>query len=148
MNRLIKTSLALMLATLMSPALALQRDLPVSPDSANRRLDLELDRVTQQQSPLSGMETDLASAEGLTPQREVTMLASRGHKERDYGHYKPSKGKSHYRRHDGHDHYRGERRYYDHGHIHYYRPRGYWGYDRYYEYYDGINLNLILHLDG
>lgn len=146
MNRLTKTTLALVLATLMSPVLALESAWPGSPDAGNRLLEREIDRLGMQDNPSSGSSPESASAERPSPQREVTLVASRKHKDRDYDHYRPSKSKHHYRRHDhrGHDHW--ER--HDHGHIHYYRPSRYWGYDRYYDYYDGVNLNLILHLDG
>lgn len=147
MNRLINTSFALVLATLLSPALALESRLSVTHDAGNELLEREIDRLGQRQDPLSAMEADLTRTGGARPQRDVTLLASRKHKDRDYGHYKPSKGKRHYPSHRGHSHDYGHHYRHDHGHIHYYRPIRYWGYDRYYDYYDGVNLNLILHLD-
>ena len=144
MKPLVNTTLALALATLLSPALALETDPWVARDASSQLLDRELDRSGWRQPPLSGRADDLDSAGRWSPRGELTMLASSKHKDRDHKRYRRYKGERHYRKDHDH-HHRWDR--HDHGHVHYYRPLRYWDRDRYYGYYDGVNLNFFLHLD-
>ena len=158
MNSLINTTLALALVSLMSPALALDRAVPVStggPDPGSELLEREIGRLGRQPSPLSQTETDLASADSLGPNAERALLVSRKDKDRDHGHYAPPKRKERHQRHDDHGRYsgRGHRydyeRHHDHGHHrdyghrHHYYPRHHRRDDRYFG-----GLNLIFLLDG
>ena len=147
MKRLINSTLALALATLLSPAVALETGPSVAGDASSQLLDRELDRLGWRQPLLGDSANDLDSAGPWSPRRELTMLASSKHKDRDHKHYRRYKGERHYRKGHDHHHHHHRRDRYDHGHVHYYRPLRYWDHDRYYGYYDGVNLNLILHLD-
>lgn len=152
MNSLINTTLALALMSLMSPAMAMDRAVPVTtggPNAGSQLLEREIERLGRQQNLLSQTETDLASADGLGPDAERALLVSRKDKDRDHGHYAPSKRKDSHRRHDhrgryserGHGHDYGHHR--DYRHSHHYYPRHYGWDDRYFG-----GLNLIFLLDG
>ncbi|MGD8617520.1 MAG: hypothetical protein PVI91_17980 [Gammaproteobacteria bacterium] len=154
MNRLITTTVALALSAVMSPAFALQRDLPSVPGWAGAGDKLLLDPLRQPiqtQALASPMSEDSASGRPLAAERQGELLVSHKSKGRQHRYVKPHKRKHHRHPRRGHRYDHGHRRYYDHydrhdyydRHDHYYRP-SYW-YD---DYYHGLGLGVILHLDG
>ena len=152
MNSLTNTTLALALVTLMSPALALDRAVPVNtsgPNPGSQLLEREIERLGRQPSQLSQTETDPASADGLGPNAERALLVSRKDKDRGHDHYAPSQRKDSHQRHDNRGRYSGRGHGHDYGHHrdyrrrHYYYPRHHRWDDRYFG-----GLNLIFLLDG
>ena len=144
MNRLITTTLAVTLSTLMFPAFALQGDLPVgtsAPDAASQLLQQEIQRLGQEQTPWHPMTQDATLPEAPASERSGELLVSRKDKVRKHSYVAPPKGKRHRRpRRGGHHDYRDGYHYDYHHH-----PKPNHWHDRYF---DGLGLNLIFHLDG